>query len=212
MFTRAVVKNIPRIGQRFLQTVSTSKYESKTVHLEPITLKPLNIANLSKCDDKLFEYQFAALNINNGNIIPPSIQPPAPKQRIDEPGKDERKNIDTPVSIIVNEIIDRISENKGDLDCPPLEGQNDFIEAAVMIEIRRLKMKRHRYRKFLKKFKFEIAKRKLARRKKNEKIFQAELLAKINAAENFSAEKYVTDKLSKMKHVPKPKPEIVSIF
>lgn len=180
--------------------------------MEPITLKPLHISNISKCDDKLFEYQFAALNINNGNIIPPSIQPPAPKQRIDEPGKDERKNIDTPVSTIVNEIIDKISENKGDMDMPPLEGQNDYMEAAVMMEIRRLKMKKHRLKKFRKKFKFDLAKRKLRRQQKKEKAFQAELLAQISAAEKFSAENYVSEKLSKSKQVPTRKPQIVKIF
>lgn len=145
-------------------------------------------------------------------MIPPTIQPPTSNQRIEEPGKDERKNIDTPVSIIVNEIMEKINDNKGDMDLPPLEGQNESIEAAVMIEIRRLKMKKHKYKKLQKKMKFEFAKRKLRRKMRREKAFQADLLAQINAADKFSAEQYVADKLAQLKDVPPPKPEIVRIF
>lgn len=153
------------------------------------------------------------MNINNGNLISPSIQPPVPNQRIEEPGKDERKNIDIPVSIIVNEIMEKISDNKGDMDLPPLEGQNESIELLhVMIEIRRMKMKKHKRKKFLKKMKFELAKRKLRRRMRKEKLFQAELLAQINEADKFSAEQYVADKLSRLKDVPRPRAKIIRIF
>lgn len=206
------VSDIPRIGQRFLQSASTSKVEPRPVRLESISLKPSKVTHLSTCNDKSFEYQFAALNINNGNLIPPSIQPPATNQRIEEPGNDERKNIDTPVSTIVNEIMDKISDINGDMNLPPSEGQNESIEAAVMIEIRRLKMKKHKLKKLRKKMKFEFAKRKLRRQMKREKEFQADLLSQINEADKFSAEQYVADKLSRLKNVPRPKPEIVRIF
>ena len=207
------ISDVPKIGQRFFQSASASKIEPKSVCLEPITLKPIKIENIPKRTHTLLEYQFAALNMNNGNLIPPSIQPPASNQRIEEPGKDERKNIDTPVSSIVNEIMEKISDNnKGDMDLPPLEGQNESIEAAVMIEIRRLKMKKHKYKKLQKKMKFEFAKRKLRRKMKREKEFQADLLAQINAADKFSAEQYVADKLAQLKNVPPPKREIVRIF
>lgn len=165
-----------------------------------------------KQNKSLFEYRFAALNINNGNVIPPSIQPPASNQRIEEPGKDERKNIDTPVSTIVNEIMDKITDIKGDMDLPPLEGQDECKEAAVMIEIRRLKMKKHKRKKLHKKMKFVFAKRKLRRQIKKEKEFQATLLAQIRDAEKFSAEQYVTEKLQRLKIVPARKPVIVKIF
>lgn len=198
--------------QRFLHTVSSSRVEPSLIFLETISSKPHKISNTSNRSHNLFEYQFAALNINNGNLIPPSIQPPAPNQRIEEPGKDDRKNIDTPVSTILNEITEKLNDIKGDMDLPPLEGQNESIEAAVMIEIRRLKMKKHKLKKLRKKMKFEFAKRKLRRKMRKEKIFQAELLAQINAADKFSAEAYVANKLDQLKNVPPPKPEIVKIF
>lgn len=212
MFFFICISDVPRIGQRFIQNASSSKIESPAACQEVLTLKPLKIQNISKFNDKLFEYQFAAININNGNIIPPSIQPPAPNQRIEEPGKDERKNIDTPVSTIVNEIMEKINDNKGDMDLPPIEGQNESIEAAVMMEIRRLKMKKHKLKKLRKKMKFEFAKRKLRRQMKREKEFQADLLAQINSADKFSAEQYVANKLAQLKDVPPPKPELVKIF
>lgn len=203
---------MPRFGQRFIQSVSSSKFGPKSTCLEPIVLKPLKITNHPTENDTSFVYRFAAININNGNIIPPSIKPPAPNQRIEEPGKDERRNIDTPISTIVNEIMEKISNINGNMDLPPLEGQNESIEAAVMIEIRRLKMKKHKLKKLRKKMKFEFAKRKLRRRMRKEKVFQAELLAQINEAEKFSAEAYVAEKLERLKNVPPPKPEIVRIF
>lgn len=167
-------------------------------------------------DDKIktvpsFEYNFAALNITNGNIIPPAIKPPAPLQRIEDPTKDERRNIDTPITI-VNEITEKDLENLLSIDLPPLEGQNESIEAAVMMEIRRLKMKKHKLRKLRKKMKFVFEKRKLRRRMRREKEFQASLLAQIREAEKFSAEQYVNDKLARLKEVPQKKPELIRIF
>lgn len=161
---------------------------------------------------KLGGYRFAAININNGNFVPPSIQPPTPNRRIEDPGNDERKNIDIPVTAIVNEIMEKISDIKDDMDLPPLEGQDECKEAAVMIEIRRLKMKKHKRKKLLKKMKFVFAKRKLRRKLRKEKVFQAELLAKIKEAESFSAEQYVADKLARLKVTPHRKPKLVKIF
>lgn len=182
------------------------------MHLRTILASPNNPSDFPKHNANLLEYRFAALNINNGNLVPPSIKPPAPNQRIEEPGRDDRKNIDTPVSTIVNEIMEKINDNKGDMDLPPLEGQDETKEAAVMIEIRRLKMKKHKRKKLLKKMKFVFAKRALRRRMKREKEFQAMLLAQIRDAEKFSAEQYVADKLSRLRNVPPPRKEIVKIF
>lgn len=156
----------------------------------------------------LLEHNFAALNIN---IIPPTIKPPAPLQRIEDPNKDERRNIDTPISI-VNEITEKNLDDMLSFDLPPIEGQNESVEAAVMIEIRKLKMKKHKRKKLHKKMKFVFEKRKLRRQMKREKEFQASLLEQIREAERFSAEKYVNDKLARLKIVPQKKHEIIKVF
>lgn len=190
----------------------TSLGSQNSIHLNNIFSESRYHAEQSADTVKLHAYRFAAININNGNFVPPSIQPPTPNRRIEDPGNDERKNIDTPVSAIVNEIMEKINDNKGDMDLPPLEGQDECKEAAVMIEIRRLKMKKHKRKKLLKKMKFVFAKRKLRRRLRKEKVFQAELLAKIKEAETFSAEQYVADKLARLKVAPQRKPKLVKIF
>lgn len=206
-FYFAFNSDIPRIGQKVLKKSYSTRIESTSIYSQnAIHLKQ------SAGNAKLCEYRFAALNINNGNFVPPSIQPPTPNRRIEDPGHDERKNIDTPVSAIVNEIMEKISDIKDDMDLPPLEGQDECKEAAVMIEIRRLKMKKHKRKKLLKKMKFVLAKRKLRRRLRKEKAFQAELLAKIKEAEQFSAEQYVADKLARLKVPPQRKPKLVKIF
>lgn len=198
----------PKIGNRFLQTfTSPTKIEPSAVLLQNVLRQNNNNAGTSMGNCKLIEYQFAALNINN--VIPPSIRPPTSNQRIEEPGKDERKNINTPDSVIINDIMEKVNEIKGNMDLPPLEGQNESIEAAVLIEIRRLKMKKHQRKKWLKKMKFVLAKRVLKRKMQKEKVFQAELLAQIREAEKFSAEDYVMNKLARLKEVPPPKREIV---
>lgn len=191
-----------------IQSHSSARIESSICQLQ----NAFERINCSKNKNQIWQYQFAALNINNGNLVPPSIQPPAPNQRIEEPSKDERRNVEMPVSTIVNEIMEKINDNKGDMDLPPLEGQDETKEAAVMIEIRRLKMKKHKRKKLQKKMKFVFAKRQLRRRMKKEKEFQASLLAQIREADKFSAEKYVADKLASLKNVPPPKREIVKIF
>lgn len=157
------------------------------------------------------EFNFAALNITNGNVIPPTINPPFPLQRIEDPNKDERKNIETPVTI-EKEITEKNLDNMLSFDLPPIEGQHESYEAAVMMEIRRLKMKKHKYKKLQKKMKFVFAKRKLRRQMKREKEFQAELLAEIREAEKFAAEKYVEDKLIRLKEIPSTKRPIIRVF
>lgn len=83
-------------------------------------------------------------------------------------------------------------------DLPPIEGQNESIEAAIIIQIRRHKMKKHRLRKLRKRMKFEWAKRHQRREMRKEKAFQADLLSQIREAEKFSAEEYVSMKLTKL--------------
>lgn len=200
--------DIRTVGQRCLQTASSAPKSNFNASLRLNSLPTKNDAPINN----LLKYQFAALNINNGNIISPSIIPPNPNRRIEEPAKDERNNVDTPDPLIVKEITEQNLDNLIGFDLPPIEGQNESIEAARMIEIRRLKMKKHKRKKFLKKMKFVLAKIRLRRRMAKEKVFQASLLAQIRQAENFSAEQYVTDKLTRLKDVPPPKPEIVKIF
>lgn len=206
--------DIPRIGHTVLQKSystridSTSNCNQNSVYLNNISSKSRH--HVKQSAD--IAYRFAAININNGNFVPPSIRPPTQNRRIEDPGNDERKNIDTPVTAIVNEIMEKIGDIKGDMDLPPLEGQDECKEAAVMIEIRRLKMKKHKRKKLLKKMKFVFAKRQLRRRLRKEKVFQAELLAKIKDAEQFSAEQYVADKLARLKVEPQRKPKLVKIF
>lgn len=168
------------------------------------------------CADKVksrpqLEYNFAALNITNGNLIPPTINPPFPLQRIEDPNKDERRNIEAPVTI-EKEITEKNLDNMLSFDLPPIEGQNESYEAAVMVEIRRLKMKKHKYKKLQKKMKFVFAKRKLRRQMQREKEFQASLLAEIRDAERFTAEKYVEDKLIRLKEQPRKRRPIIRVF
>lgn len=204
---------IPNIGHRCLQTFSGSTPRivyNPTLFVVNSTKKTKLSADELKHVSKL-EYNFAALNIANGNVIPPTINPPFPLQRIEDPNKDERRNVETPVTI-EKEITEKNLDNMLSFDLPPIEGQNDSYEATMMIEIRRLKMKKHRYRKLQKKYKFLFAKRKLRRQMKREKELQAELLAQIRDAENFSAEKYVADKLIRLKEKPVKPRSIIRVF
>lgn len=148
--------------------------------------------------------EISALSITNGNIIiPPSIQPPGLNQSsIEEPENVRRNDIETPFTTIVNEITEKNLDIMPSFDLPPIEGQNDSIEAAIMIQIRRKKMKKHKLKKLRKRRRFIIAKIKLRRQQKKEKLFQNGLLEQIREAEKFSAEEYVTMKLKKAKPLP----------
>lgn len=147
----------------------------------------------------------------NINIIPPSIPLPDIRKRIEEPDANKKQVIQNPESAIVKEITETNMNESNSFDLPPAEGQNESIELAIMVEIRRLKMKKHKRRKFLKRMKFEHAKRKLRREQRKEKDFQAELLAQIRQAEKFSAEFFVADKLARAKAKVKLPSEICRI-
>ncbi|XP_018350575.1 PREDICTED: uncharacterized protein LOC108753481 [Trachymyrmex septentrionalis] len=69
-------------------------------------------------------------------------------------------------------------------------------QAVNMLRVRRKKMKKHQRKKLRKKMKFIMEKVRLKRRQKKEKLFQAELIAKIKEAEAFDAKEYVNEKLS----------------
>lgn len=164
--------------------------------------------------DKILRYRFAAININNGNIIPSTVIPPNSnsRRRIADPTKDERHNVTVPESIINNEITESNLDTLLGFELPPNEGQSEDKEAIDMIEIRRLKVKRHQRRKWLKKYKYPEAKLRLRLQKRKEKAFQAELLGLIREAETFSAEKYVEDKLAALNEPVRTKRKIIKLF
>lgn len=76
--------------------------------------------------------------------------------------------------------------------------------AAVLIQIRKKKMKKHKLRKLRKRMHFLWAKRRFRIEKKKEQVFRAELLSQIHEAEAFDAEKYVTGVLDKIRNRPRP--------
>lgn len=78
-------------------------------------------------------------------------------------------------------------------------------EAVRMIVIRRRKMKKHKLKKLRRKMKFEWAKVRQRREMRKEKEFQSKLLAQIKEAEQFDAEKFVTERLRKANEVPLPR-------
>lgn len=73
-----------------------------------------------------------------------------------------------------------------------------------MLRIRRRKMKKHQLRKFRKRMLAFILRQRQKREIRKEKLFRAELLAKIREAEQFDAEKYVNQMLRTIRTAPKP--------
>lgn len=146
-----------------------------------------------------FLHERSALSITNGNII---IPPGLNQSPVEEPENVGRSDIETPFTTIVNEITEKNLDIMPSFELPPIEGQNESIEAAIMIQIRRFKMKKHKLKKLRKRRRFIIAKIKLRRAQRKEKLFQTSLLEQIREAEKFSAEEYVTMKLKKAKPPP----------
>ncbi|XP_011701859.1 PREDICTED: uncharacterized protein LOC105458333 [Wasmannia auropunctata] len=105
--------------------------------------------------------------------IPPPLQEPAERLPIQYDSPAPEKSIDLPTN-------GGIMEKK----------------AVNMIRIRRKKMKKHQRRKLRKKMKFIWAKLRLKRKQKKEKLFQADLIAKIKEAEAFDAKAYVNERLT----------------
>ncbi|KZC05844.1 PREDICTED: uncharacterized protein LOC107194135 [Dufourea novaeangliae] len=80
------------------------------------------------------------------------------------------------------------------IDLPSVE--NVFEKLAIrLIVIRRQKMKKHKRKKFRKRMKFVFAKLRQKRNLKKERLFQAQLIEKIEAAKAFNAKEYVAEKL-----------------
>lgn len=87
----------------------------------------------------------------------------------------------------------------------PITSSNDEKKAARLIVIRRKKMKKHKLKKLRVKMKFEWAKVRQRRELKKEKVFQAELLAKVREAENFNADLYAKEKIKVATEKPFPR-------
>lgn len=115
--------------------------------------------------------------------------------------------IETPLQPNQQEIIDENHNKNQDFELPAIENGigEDGIQAAVMIGIRRRKMRKHKLRKLRKRMKFEWAKVRQRRELRKEKAFQAVLINQIKEAEKFSAEQYVADKLRKANETVIPK-------
>ncbi|XP_014204724.1 uncharacterized protein LOC106636743 [Copidosoma floridanum] len=77
-------------------------------------------------------------------------------------------------------------------------------QAERMIVIRRKKIKKHKRRKWLKKFKFVIRKREQRKKNLKEKEYQVDLQDIIAKAEEFNAEQYVAERLTSLtkKRIP----------
>ncbi|XP_027836603.2 uncharacterized protein LOC114119295 [Aphis gossypii] len=78
----------------------------------------------------------------------------------------------------------------------PLVNNDNEIQAARLIVIRRKKMKKHKLRKLRKRMKYVWAKVRQKREMRKEKAFQAELMGQVKEAEKFSAANYVQEKLN----------------
>lgn len=72
-----------------------------------------------------------------------------------------------------------------------------------LLIIRRQKMKKHKRRKFRKRFKFLLSKQRLKREIAKEKAFRVELLTMIRKAETFDPKEYALRKLDEIKNRPK---------
>ncbi|VEN34132.1 unnamed protein product [Callosobruchus maculatus] len=91
------------------------------------------------------------------------------------------------------------------IEAPTVPSNNVTKHAARLIVIRRKKMKKHKLRKLRKRMKFVWAKLRQKRELKKEKAFQAVLVQQIKDAEQFSAEKYVQEKIEKLNEIVVPR-------
>ncbi|XP_011065731.1 PREDICTED: uncharacterized protein LOC105152890 isoform X2 [Acromyrmex echinatior] len=115
-----------------------------------------------------------------------------------------RNIIEIPTTTLIPPLQEPINRLPIQYDSPMLEKSLDLPtneriiekQAVNMIRIRHKKMKKHKRKKFRKKMKFVLEKIRLKRRQKKEKLFEAELTAKVKEAEAFDAKEYVNEKLS----------------
>lgn len=142
-------------------------------------------------------------------MIPPN---PYSRRRIQDPTKDIRRNVAIPDSFIKNEITEANLDTLLNIEMPPNEGQSEEKLAIDMVEIKRLKMRKHQKRKWLKKYKYQQAKSRIRKFQREEKELHANILGQIREAEDFSAEQYVEEKLAKLEAPVKRLRKIISIW
>lgn len=80
--------------------------------------------------------------------------------------------------------------------------KTNFLKLHLLI-VRRQKMKKHRRRKFRRKFKCLLAKKRLKREIAKEKTFRVELLSMIRRAETFDPKEYALKKIAEINNKPK---------
>ncbi|XP_052861046.1 uncharacterized protein LOC128268076 [Anopheles cruzii] len=174
----------------------------------------------------------AARSPNGLNVPERFALPQLPSQQLRPPtmggleiGNGVRRNPLLPLKEIIDiPLVSRIIENPiqrpgtgepiGDnlntvpsLDLPTgiVQPDDGGKQAARLIVIRRRKMRKHKLKKLRKRMKFEWLKVRQRRELRKEKLFQAELINQIKAAEKFSAEAYVAEKLRLAKTTPLPR-------
>ncbi|OQR77739.1 hypothetical protein BIW11_06877 [Tropilaelaps mercedesae] len=148
------------------------------------------------------------LSLTEKNFVSSSLPPIAPL--IKAPGISPLRN---PVQILPTTIkpdvelpyfrykemtLPNLSNVKTPVAEPTAPGNG--MHCAVLIQIRKRKMKKHQRKKHKKRMRFYDQKVELRRLKKKEAEFKEELLAKINEAEMFDAEKYIKSVLEKIRN------------
>jgi len=86
----------------------------------------------------------------------------------------------------------------------PVTQDNNEKHTLGMIIIKRKKMKKHKRKKFRRKFKFRLLKRKWARKDKTEKLFKEEIMTQLKEVSKFDPAEHVTKQLEMVhKEVPR---------
>ncbi|XP_053696239.1 uncharacterized protein LOC128743647 [Sabethes cyaneus] len=137
----------------------------------------------------------------------PIVNPALPRKEIIDMPRSKRI-IENPNPFGILEIGEKPLTTNSGLELPTGHNRttdDSGIQAARLIVIRRRKMRKHKLRKLRKKMKFEWAKVRQRRELRKEKAFQAELIGQIKAAEKFSAEMYVAEKLRQATETPIPR-------
>lgn len=91
------------------------------------------------------------------------------------------------------------------IENPVVTGNFIKKQAINILKIRKKKIKKHRRKKWLKKYKFVIRRKEQKKLNIKEKAFAAELHETIKEAEEFDAKKYVTERLQILTREPPPK-------
>ncbi|XP_062565286.1 uncharacterized protein LOC134227650 [Armigeres subalbatus] len=188
-----LVRAISNISLRESTRIS-SVVPLKALSSQPVPIDPLRITFLPR---------EIILDIGNTHINNPLLPR---KEIIDIPLIS--RIIENPNQSRISEIGERPPVIPTVVDLPTNSGgkvDDNGIQAARLIVIRRRKMRKHKLKKLRKKMKFEWAKVRQRRELRKEKAFQAGLISQIKEAERFSAEMYVAEKLRQANEIPIPR-------